>query len=43
MEAMVREMAKEILLPSNKEHPMALDKRYNFIGEDEEGDERIKE
>jgi hypothetical protein len=43
MEEMVREMAKEILIPSNKENLNGIDKRYDFIGEDEENEERLEE
>lgn len=44
MEEMAKEMTMEMLLPSNKMYRPDLDKKYNFIGEEDEGDEeRVRE
>jgi len=45
MEQMAKEMTMEMLLPGNKEYLVDLDKKYTFIGEEEdEGEEeRTKE
>ena len=39
MEEMAREMTMEMLLPGNKEYLVDLEKKYTFIGEEEEGAE----
>jgi hypothetical protein len=44
MEEMAKEMTMEMLLPGNKEYLADLDKKYNLIGEEDEGEEeRTKE
>jgi len=44
MEEMAKQITMEMLLPGNKGYLLDLDKKYNFIGEEEEGEEeRIKE
>jgi hypothetical protein len=39
MEEMAKDMTMEMLLPGKKEYLVDLDKKYNFIGEEEEGEE----
>jgi len=43
-EEMAKQITMEMLFPDNKGYLLDLDKKYNFIGEEEDGEEeRIQE